>query len=101
MIQARSMAHLWLYAVLTGLGQGGWAPILAMLALHYFGRKHYGAVLGAVHLMFWVGAALGTMIAVFTYDQTGSYHQILWVIAGLCFACVPLIAVIRKPQNRL
>ena len=101
MIQARSMAHLWLYVVLSGLGQGGWAPNLAMLALHYFGLKHYGAVLGAIHLTFWVGAAVGPMIAGFAYDQTGSYRLILWVIAGLCFVSIPLITVIRKPKSRL
>ena len=101
MTQARSMAHLWLYVVLSGLGQGGWAPNLAMLALHYFGLKHYGAVLGAIHLIFWVGAAVGPMIAGFAYDQTGSYRLILWVIAGLCFVSIPLITVIRKSKSRL
>lgn len=101
MTQARSMAHLWLYVVLSGLGQGGWAPNLAMLALHYFGLKHYGTVLGAIHLIFWVGAAVGPMIAGFAYDQTGSYRLILWVIAGLCFVSIPLITVIRKSKSRL
>ena len=99
MVQVRSMAHLWLYAVLMGLGQGGWAPNLAMLAGNYFGLKHYGAVLGAIHLIFFAGEAVGPMMIGFTYDQTGSYRLILIICVGLCLACVPLIAIIRKPQN--
>jgi len=100
MIQARSMAYLWLYAVLMGLGQGGWAPNLAMLAGNYFGLKHYGAVLGAIHLIFFAGEAVGPMIIGFAYDYTGSYRLILTVLVGLCLASIPLIAIIRKPQNR-
>ena len=98
MIQARSMAHLWLFAVLHGLGHGGWAPNLAMLAASYFGLKHYGAVLGAIHLLYMAGVAIGPMIAGFAYDQIGSYHLVLMVLAGLCFVSAPLIAAIRKPK---
>ena len=100
MIQARSMTFLWLYAVLMGLGQGGWAPNLAMLASNYFGLKHYGTVLGAIHLIFFTGEAVGPMMLGFAYDQTGSYRLILIVLVGLCLASVPLIAIIRKPQSR-
>ena len=100
MIQIRSMVHLWLYALLMGLGQGGWAPNLAMLTGNYFGSKHYGAVLGAIHLIFFAGEAVGPMIMGFTYDQTGSYRLILVVFVWLCLASVPLISVIRKPLNR-
>ena len=98
MIQARSMTHLWLFAVIHGLGHGGWAPNLAMLAVSYFGLKHYGAVLGAMHLLYMAGLAIGPMIAGFAYDQTGSYRLVLVVFAVLCFVSVPVIAVIRKPK---
>jgi len=98
MIQARSMAHLWLFAVIHGLGHGGWAPNLAMLAASYFGLKQYGTVLGAIHLLYMTGLAIGPMVAGFAYDQTGSYHLVLTVFAILCFVSIPLIAVIRKPK---
>ena len=100
MIQARSTAYLWLYAIFMGLGQGGWAPNLAMLAGNYFGLKHYGAVLGAIHLIFFAGEAFGPMMVGFAYDQTGSYRMILTVLIGLCLASIPIIAVIRKPRSR-
>ncbi len=98
MIQVRSRAHLWLYAVLIGLGMGGWAPNLAMLSANYFGLKHYGVVLGTLYLVFNVGEGIGPMVAGFVYDQSGSYHMVLAVLAGLCFISVFAIAVIRKPQ---
>ncbi|MFC2003670.1 MFS transporter [Chloroflexota bacterium] len=100
MIQAQSITHLWLYTVIMGLGQGGWAPNLAMLAANYFGLKHYGAVLGAIHLLFMGGSAVGPVIVGFAYDQTGSYRLIILIIAVLCFIAVPAIAIIRKPKIR-
>jgi len=98
-VQSRSMASLWLYAALMGLGQGGWAPNLSMLAVKYFGRKHYGTVLGAIHLIFISGEAVGPIIVGFTYDQTGSYRLVLTVLAGLCLAAIPIVAMIRKSEQ--
>ncbi|MBA7667624.1 hypothetical protein ES703_75720 [subsurface metagenome] len=92
----------------TGIGLGGLfiaAPIgnylipnLAMLAASYFGSKQYGSVLGIIHLFFFTGVAIGPMIAGFVFDFTGSYRLILLVIAAMCFAFVPLIAIIKRPQ---
>jgi MFS family permease len=98
MIHARSNAHLWVYAILNGLGQGGWAPILAMLVAGYFGLKDYGALLGFLQLVLMTGVAVGPTITGFAYDQTGSYRLTLWVIAMVCFVCVPFIIFMRKPK---
>ena len=95
--QSRSMAYIWFYAMMVGLGAGGWAPNLAMLAVNYFGSKNYGTILGVMHLIFLGGEAVGPILAGFVYDQTGSYQIILMVFVGLCFASVPLIATVRRP----
>jgi MFS family permease len=98
LIQAHSMTYVWLYAVLVGLGSGGWAPNLAMLAATYFGLRHYGTLLGAMHLAFLTGEAVGPVLAGFVYDQTGSYRLILVVFVGLCAVSVPLIATVKRPS---
>ena len=98
MVQATSMVHVWVYAALIGVGMGGWAPNLAMLALSYFGLKHFGSVLGGFHLFFLGGEAFGPLIAGFFFDQTGSYRMILMVFMGLCLAAIPFIVSIRRPR---
>ncbi len=97
MIQASTRLHLWVYAALMGLGQGGWAPNMAMLSVGYFGLKHYGAVLGAVHLTFMLGESLGPILAGLAYDQTGNYHFVLFLMGCSGIACAALIAIIKKP----
>jgi len=96
--QAHSTALIWLYAVLLGLGLGGWAPNLATLTANYFGLQHYGTLLGAMHMMCNIGLGIGPMVAGFAYDQTGSYHEILSIFIILCCISIPFIAVARKPK---
>ncbi|MBI4285212.1 MAG: MFS transporter [Chloroflexi bacterium] len=98
-IQAYSLPYVWLYSVLIGLGQGGWAPNMAMLVASFFGLKHYGALQGALYLAFLGGSAVGPVIAGFVYDRTGSYYPVLLTLSILCFASIPLIATIRKHKS--
>ena len=72
-----------------------------MLAMNYFGRRRYGAVLGTMHLLYMAGLAIGPMVAGFAYDQAGSYYLVLVVLAVLCFVSVPLIVFISKPYESL
>jgi len=98
MIQATNMIQVWVYVALMGLGMGGWAPNLAMLAVNYFGLKHFGSVLGAFHMFFLGGEAFGPLIAAFVFDQTGSYQLILTIFMALCLVSIPVIVTIRKPK---
>ena len=98
MIQASSIVYVWVYAALMGLGMGGWAPNLAMLAVHYFGLKHLGSVLGALYMFFLAGEAIGPVVAGFVYDQTGSYRLILMVFSALCLVSIPVMVIIRRPR---
>ncbi|MFH0914571.1 MAG: MFS transporter [Chloroflexota bacterium] len=97
--QGTSTAYIWLYAMLMGLGQGGWAPNLAMLAANYFGLRNFGTVLGAMHLVFYVGEAIGPWLAGLVYDRTGGYLPVLMAFLILCFASVPVIALARRPSR--
>jgi MFS family permease len=95
--QAQSMHHLWLYGIFLGLGMGGWAPNMAMLAEKYFGLKQYGSILGTIYLVLMLGEAVGPAVVGFVYDQAGAYHPILITLSILCAASIPLIIIIRKP----
>ncbi|MFC2122260.1 MFS transporter [Bacteroidota bacterium] len=98
MIQANTIVYVWIYAALMGLGMGGWAPNLAMLAVRYFGLKNLGSVLGALHMSFLAGEAIGPVVAGFVYDQTGSYRLILMVFSTLCLISIPVMVIIRRPR---
>jgi MFS family permease len=99
MASATSMPELWVYTVLIGLGQGGWAPNLAMLTLRYFGIKHFGTVLGFIYLIFYAGQSVGPVIMGAVFDKTGDYIPMILILAAMCIISIPLIVIIRRPKK--
>jgi MFS family permease len=97
MAAATTMPHLWIYAVLIGIGQGGWAPNLAMLTIRYFGIRHFGTILGTIYFIFFAGQSLGPVVVGATYDNTGTYIPVILIMAAICIISIPLIMIIRTP----
>ncbi len=61
------------YVALFGFGMGGTIPTLPLMVNKYFGIRSYGTLLGILSLFFWIGAAMGPMIAGFVHDANGDY----------------------------
>ncbi|MFW6102358.1 MAG: MFS transporter [Chloroflexota bacterium] len=95
---ARSIHHLWLYAILVGLGMGGWAPNTAALTANYFGLKQYGSILGTIHMVFMAAEAAGPALVALAFERSATYHSILIIISILCAVAIPLIIIIKKPR---
>jgi MFS family permease len=96
MAQASTMPQLWIYAVVVGIAQGGWAPNLAMLTIRYFGIRHFGTILGTIYFLFYAGQSLGPVTVGAVFDKTGDYIPILFVMAVMCIISIPLIMIIRN-----
>jgi MFS family permease len=97
MAAATNLPGLWIYAVLVGLGQGGWAPNLAMLTVRYFGVRHFGTILGTIYFIFFIGQSLGPVVVGAAYDNTGDYIPMILIMAAMCIIAIPLIIIIRRP----
>lgn len=91
---------IWLYAVLFGLGVGGWLPSMSLLISSGFGLASYGAIFGAISLVFGIGQALGPLTAGYLYDGTGSYHLAILIFIG-CYAAAALsMLLIRRARTK-
>ncbi len=89
---------LYLYALLIGLGEGSRSSLLTTLMNDTFPGDNVGRINGFVGMAFGVGAALGSWLAGYLFDLTGSYASALWVslgVTGLSVVCVLLAA---RPQ---
>ena len=100
MAAASTMPKLWIYAVLVGIGQGGWAPNLAMLTIRYFGIRHFGTILGSIYFIFFAGQSLGPVVVGAAYDNSGTYIPVILAMAAMCIVSIPLILIIRKPGKK-
>jgi len=90
-------AVLWLFAVLFGLGVGGWLPTMSMLVSTNFGLVAYGAIFGVITFFQSSGGSVSPLTAGYMYDMTGTYQQVflLWFIAyGLSILTV---LIVRRP----
>lgn len=57
--------------------------IQPLLAQELFGRLAYGTTLGIMLAMLSIGGLLSSPLVNFSFDLTGSYRQILYVLAGV------------------
>ena len=91
---------IWLYAVLFGLGVGGWLPAMSLLISSGFGLASYGAIFGVISLVFGVGQALGPLTAGYIFDGAGSYRLALFIFLGCYAAAAVAMLLIRRARAK-
>jgi OFA family oxalate/formate antiporter-like MFS transporter len=93
-----SLTVLWVYAIVLGLGCGGYLPTLSMLVNINFGLSSYGAIFGMVVLILNTGAAVGPFFAGYLYSTTDSYYGAFIVFLVLNAIAIPLLLSLRPPR---
>jgi MFS family permease len=92
---------LWIYAVMTGLGMGGWLPTMSLMVSTSFGLSAYASIFGVIALTFAAGQAAGPAIGGLLVDVTRSYSPVfLMLIAGFLIAGVTAMIVRPKPAGK-
>ncbi|MEX0761725.1 MAG: MFS transporter [Dehalococcoidia bacterium] len=86
-----------LFAIVWGVGFGARTPMLHAMRGEYFGRRHYGTILG----MSSFPMAMGMMITPFTvgyiFDVQETYRWSFLVLAGACVLASALILLAKRP----
>ena len=76
---AGSYGMLLAFAIILGIGYGGWIALQPAVVAEIFGLRGLGGVVGLVYTAGAVGALLGPPAAGLLIDATGEYR---WAIAG-------------------
>jgi MFS family permease len=87
------------YAILMGLGFGGWLPATSMLTSTNFGLTSYGVIFGLFMMAQNIGNAVGPVFAGNIFDNTGSYHQAFITFLIMFAIAVPTALAIRRPRE--
>ncbi len=77
---------MWLlvpFTIIFGIGWGGVVPLRPALLREYFGRSHFGTILGFAFGVMMVGVIVGAPLAGWAFDTWGSYQEIWFLFAGL------------------
>ncbi len=94
-----SMAFIWCYAIIYGLGNGGWLPTMSMLVNINFGLASYGAILGMVNMVQSTGCAIGPLFAGYMFDTLGTYRLPFTVFLASYIPGIIAILVTRRPRQ--
>jgi len=96
---ASPSAIIWLYAIILGLGAGGWLPTMSMLVNINFGLTSYGAIFGMISLVQGVGGAIGPLFAGYMYDTMNTYQWAFIIFLVSYAVAIPAVLAVRRPKS--
>ncbi len=95
------LAMIWLYAILMGVGAGGWLPTMSMVISSTFGLASYGAIFGVVSLAQSLGDAFGPLVAGQMFDAMQTYFWVFIMLLVLFVVAISSMLAVRRPKFRL
>ena len=90
-----SLWMLYVFAVVFGVGSGGWFPQIPVLTARMFGLRHMGSIYGTILLGAGVGGVTGPIIAGSVFDSLESYRIAFIVATGFAIGGALLAATLR------
>jgi MFS family permease len=99
LIWAASLATVYVYVLLFGMGFGALQPLRAAIMVEHFGRISYGSIMGTQGAVIAVAAALGPLLAGVIRDVRGDYDVAFVLLAALYFLAAGLmLAMVLAPR---
>jgi predicted MFS family arabinose efflux permease len=86
-------------AALFGFAAATEVDLVAFLSSRWFGMKAYGKIYGLQITIFYIGAALGPLLAGRTYDAFHGYTEVLYACAALMVIGAFIIGSLGKPPH--
>ncbi|MDA0595447.1 MAG: MFS transporter [Chloroflexi bacterium] len=87
------------FALMWGIGFGVRTPMLHAMRGDYFGRRHFGVILGMSAFPMGLGMMATPVIVGKVYDDTGSYVTSLHTLAAFCAIAALTILFATKPST--
>jgi len=87
---------LYIFAVVYGLGHGGFFTVVSPTLAEYFGLRAHGVTFGFVLFSGTIGGALGPLLAGRVFDSTGSYMLAFNILTALAIFGLILALSLRS-----
>ncbi|MFH1652003.1 MAG: MFS transporter [Chloroflexota bacterium] len=96
LVNVHDLWQFYLFAVIFGLAQGGFSPVVSSLFGDAFGLERIGVMIGLVDIGFSLGAASGPVIGGMIFDATGSYSGAFMFGAGAALLGAVFISAVKS-----
>jgi MFS family permease len=97
LLHARSYPALLTAGAIFGFGMGGVVPLQGALVGAAFGRQAFGRVMGLLIPVMMPLNVIGSPLAGYVHDRTGSYALAFRVFAGMFALSMVVLAALRLP----
>lgn len=94
---AASLAHVWPFLLLYGLGYGGAVPLVPAIRADLFGRRAFATIGGLIMPTTTIGSVVGPVFAGYVYDVTESYRIAFYVFTALVLLSGTTFLLVRPP----
>ncbi|MBI2873813.1 MAG: MFS transporter, partial [Firmicutes bacterium] len=101
LLQGRSLASLYVFAVVYGLSQFATSPLVSALVGDLYGNRSMGTLLGFINASHQFGGAVGATLAGLAFDQLGTYMPILITSVVLLFSAAVISWLVPEKFRRL
>ncbi|MBI4186902.1 MAG: MFS transporter [Chloroflexi bacterium] len=91
---------LYLFPVIFGFPYGGLTLTGALIAPALFGLRELGALLGFISVGYFIGAAIGPVMAGYIFDATGRYQGVFLICVLLAMAGLALTLSLKTSARR-
>jgi MFS family permease len=100
LLNQESMASLYAFFILYGIGMGAAMPMPPVIRARYFGRRNFGTIVGWSQALTMPVGVVGPVLAGWIYDTTGSY-EIAFVLFAICLGMAVVIMTFAGPPKAL
>ena len=89
--------HLVGFVVCWGIGFGSSIPVRFALLADYFGRRHFGSVMGIMMTVSAVFGIAGPVFVGWMYDVRGNYRDPYIILALTVLVAIPMVLSLTRP----
>lgn len=95
--RAAGFAFVYALGFFYGVGYGGFMVIIPALTSHLFGLPSMGAIFATISVAEGIGFGLGSFLAGYIWDVTGTYRSSFVIGALLILASIFLVGFLKAP----
>jgi MFS family permease len=93
-----TLAMVYVFLILFGIGSGAMAPLGIAIRGRYFGRKAYGSIQGSSQLFAAPVSLLAPIYAGWSFDNTGNYITAFTTFAAIAAFGAFIMCFLRPPK---
>jgi MFS family permease len=88
-----------MFVIFYSVGWGGVMVLRPVLIREYFGKSHFGSIIGFMSGITMLGTVVGAPLAGWVYDTRDSYHGVWFAIAALHVIALVLILQLSHKES--